>query len=1051
MKFAHIADTHIRNLKYHYEYRIIFDKMYEALREEEVDCIIHCGDLAHTKTQLSPEYFEMATNFLRSLADIAPTYIIPGNHDGNLKNSNRQDAITPIIDALEHPNLHLLKDSGETELGDNFTINVLSVFDTENWQDPSDSTKVNIALHHGSISGCKTDLNWTMQHGENDISIFDAFDYAFLGDIHKTNQILDEHGRIRYCGSTVQQNHGETNDKGLLVWDVTDKENFTCKHIAILNPRPFITLELTPKGRLPRKKKVPEGARLRIAARNKIPLDVLRKTMDAAKYKFKPESITFLNRAAGERGSVEDLTKAFMKEDLRDVAIQEKFIKEYLKDHEPDEDTLQRVFDFNKKYNDIIHQDEEVHRNVNWKLTSLEWDNLFNYGEKNKIDFEKLNGIVGIFGKNYSGKSSVVDSLLYTLYNTTSKNSRKNLHVINQNKDACLGRLNIAVNNKTYTIERKSEKYEKTLHGETTQEAKTDVDFFRKCEVSGDDESLNGLSRNDTDKNIRKIFGTLEDFLLTSMSSQIESLSFIKEGSTKRKEILAKFIDLEVFDKKFKLAKEDATDLRGALKRLEERDFDEELDLAVQELEDNAVMIADQKSSCEKIKRKIRAKEKQLQKLQSKISSIPTEIIDINEIKELLDNKRAFVNTLEEENTDNSTYIESQNGFLKKVEGFKDSFDINELMNKKEILSQKKHELELIVNGIEVENNRKSGLENRVKLLDEVPCGPEYSHCKFIKNAYEAQEDINLVQIAIGRLKEQKYEIDNEIVALDSDKLDEYIEKYKKLIEKETEIRAKIGQKTLNTEKNNNQMLSLNLEIEKLDEKVVEYNNNKEAIENLESLLSKEISIKDEIAENNEKLEKCENNLLELYKSHGFCEQQLQSLKDSKEELEKLRQDYSAYDLFMRCMHSNGIPYDIIKKKLPEINEEIAKILTNIVNFEVFFQAKEKKLEIFIKHPKYEPRPIELGSGAEKTIAAMALRLALLGVSNLPKPDLFILDEPGTALDEENMEGFVRILTDMIKASFKTVLLISHLDSLKDCVDSTIEIERNGNLAYINQ
>ena len=41
---------------------------------------------------------------------------------------------------------------------------------------------------------------------------------------------------------------------------------------------------------------------------------------------------------------------------------------------------------------------------------------------------------------------------------------------------------------------------------------------------------------------------------------------------------------------------------------------------------------------------------------------------------------------------------------------------------------------------------------------------------------------------------------------------------------------------------------------------------------------------------------------------------------------------------------------------------------------EVFFQAKEKKLEIFIKHPKYEPRPIELGSGAEKTIAAMGSR-----------------------------------------------------------------------------
>ena len=50
-------------------------------------------------------------------------------------------------------------------------------------------------------------------------------------------------------------------------------------------------------------------------------------------------------------------------------------------------------------------------------------------------------------------------------------------------------------------------------------------------------------------------------FLLTSMASQLDSLTFIKEGSTKRKEILAKFLDLEIFDKKYKMAKEDASDL----------------------------------------------------------------------------------------------------------------------------------------------------------------------------------------------------------------------------------------------------------------------------------------------------------------------------------------------------------------------------------------------------------------------------------------------------------------------------------------------------------
>jgi len=190
--------------------------------------------------------------------------------------------------------------------------------------------------------------------------------------------------------------------------------------------------------------------------------------------------------------------------------------------------------------------------------------------------------------------------------------------------------------------------------------------------------------------------------------------------------------------------------------------------------------------------------------------------------------------------------------------------------------------------------------------------------------------------------------------------------------------------------------------------------------------------------------------LLSLYKTNGSLEQQLESLEESKEELASLREGYAAYDLFMRCMHPNGIPYDIIKRRLPLINEEVAKILTNVVDFEVFFEADGNKLEIFIKHPRYEARPIELGSGAEKTIAAMAIRLALLGVSSLPKPDLFVLDEPGTALDEDNMEGFIKIL-DMVKSSFKTVLLISHLDSLKDCVDTTIDIERQSGYAYVNQ
>ena len=127
-----------------------------------------------------------------------------------------------------------------------------------------------------------------------------------------------------------------------------------------------------------------------------------------------------------------------------------------------------------------------------------------------------------------------------------------------------------------YTITRNLNKYIKKLKGKETIEAKTDLDFSKF--IGGVAESANGTTRNETDKLITKRFGTLEDFLLTSMSSQIDSLSFIKEGSTKRKEIIAKFLDLEIFDKKFKMAKKDSADIKATIRRFESKNFHEDIE-----------------------------------------------------------------------------------------------------------------------------------------------------------------------------------------------------------------------------------------------------------------------------------------------------------------------------------------------------------------------------------------------------------------------------------------------------------------------------------------
>ena len=1048
-KIAHLADTHIKNLKFHYEYKKVFEQLYDILRKENVDYIVHCGDIAHTKTQISPEFVELCSDFFSNLAKIAPTYIILGNHDGNLKNSTRQDALSPIVKALDLPDLHLLKNAGETVLEPDLALNVLSVFDEGNWVAPSDNSRINIALYHGSVSGVKTDTGWVMDHGDHDIGVFAGHDFALLGDIHKTNQILDEEGRVRYCGSTVQQNHGETNDKGFLIWDIEDKNTFTVKHHVLLNPKPFVTIELTPKGRMPKGTSIPAGARLRLVSNNNLPLDVMRKAVEVAKHRFKPESITFLNRAAGERGTVE-IGAGFKVENLRDKGVQENLIREYLTDYEPTEEMLERVFELNRKYNSQIEETEEVARNVNWNINKFEWDNLFNYGEGNSVNFTNLNGIVGIFGKNYSGKSSIIDGMLYTMFNTTSKNERKNYNIINQNKKSCQGMVELQVGDKTYTIERRSEKYVKKLKGEVTNEARTFLEFSGMDPVIGEETSLNGTTRNETDAHIRKRFGTVEDFLLTSMSSQLDSLSFIKEGSTRRKEILAKFLDLDIFEKKFKLAHEDGADLKAVIRRVGDANYDNDIALAEVQYMEAQKDLNNEIAACDQLRDELTKTEQERSLLTEKINSIPAERLDIKNLLETKSELERKIETTSVNIVELKQEISSYDKNLKKYDDFLTTIDIEVLLAEKEDYDEFKQKYEDAVNAARLMDNDYKSMSKKLDLLDEVPCGDKFPTCQFIRDAHLASAELPSLEVEIVERIEKAKDYKSRVVSVNSAEMIELIENYNNTIIQKNNIEIEKRDNKVSIEKLYAKIKTYRDTLRGTTEKIGLYEEKKDLIKNIESLISARDEVESRATKVRADISEVEESINLHHRQLGSMEQKVEDLKQKKEELDEIREEYAAFDLFMRCTHSNGIAYDIIKKRLPVINGEIAKVLSNIVDFDIFFQEHGRKLDILIKHPSHEPRPIEMGSGAEKTVAAMAIRLALLSVSSLPKGNIFILDEPGTALDADNMEGFIRIL-QLIKMYFKTVILISHVDSLKDMVDVEITIDKKDGFARVNQ
>jgi len=1039
-RIAHISDTHIRNLKYHEEYRHVFKEIYDSLKQECPDYIVHTGDLAHTKTQLSPEYFEMATSFLRSLADIAPTIMILGNHDGNLKNGDRQDAVTPIIEALQHPNFTLLKNSGEYSPESGLTFNVLSVFDRDNWQRPSDNNAINIALYHGSIMGSEISSEYAMDHGEDDITIFESFDYAMLGDIHRT-QYLDAEQKVWYSGSTVQQNFGESRLKGYLMWNIHDKDRHTVEKRLFQSPRPFVTIVLNKNGTLPNQA-VPKGSRLRLVCEHNLPIAKLKRACDYAKVKWECFSVSFVNNYSGPHSSVKVATGKAI--NMRDEKNQEKFLREFMENKEVESAVRERVVELSREYLKKISADD-VSRNVVWDLKKMEWDYLFNYGKGNSIDFSKLNGLVGIFGKNYSGKSSIIDAALFGLFNDTSKGERKNVHIINQNQEKALCKLQVAVGDDVYKISRSIER--------TKSSAKTELDFT-KMSLGVHSESKNGETRNKTDEEIQKVFGTMSDFMMTSLSAQNDSFGFINEGSTKRKEILAKFLDLQVFDQMHRLAKSDSSELRGVIKHLNSADSERKLKRARAELSEILEDIQVQKDACDKHRARLEVLLKEQKSINDQVSAASQREIDISSLESQKSVAVKALRTASSKKVDLeqrvsllSSQVEDLSLQLQTMAPLAESSS-----TKLEAVEIHKQQMAEARANIEKMERQEKNLQSKIDLLHDHEYDPDCEYCRnneFVKQAEDAKEKI----FKLSEDKENKMDR----LALMEKSLDEY--DVQSLIQAIKDCESALGShKTLESDlkmqklelQNAISSIEINTnKITKIDADIQYYNDNIEAYENLSSLRGDLTAITKTVEIKKVEIKKCDDKVLEYMSEKGSAARMIEECRENIGKIKEAERDYIAYDIFVQATHPNGISYEVIKSMLPVINGEIQKILSSIVDFKVFFADEGSKLEIYLQHPKYDPRPLTMGSGAEKTIASMAVRLALVSVSSLPKSQVFILDEPATALDAEHMEGFSRLL-QMIKSQFKTVLLITHLDSLKDVVDTTIEIDKIDGYAHVN-
>jgi len=241
-RLVHFSDLHIRLFKDHELYKSILTKAFDEWRVLAPDRIVFTGDLVHSKNQMTPELIDVVAWVLTECSKIAKTVLIIGNHDFLENNTQRLDALTPIIDSLNNENISYYKNRGTYE-DENIEWVVYSLMDHNIKPEIPQNDRVKIGLFHGPIIGLSTDIGYKFEDGF-DSNNFSGLDLVLCGDIHK-RQVFDipDKKKAYMVGSTIQQNYGETLTKhGYGVYDVLE-DNYT--FIDLPNPKPFLSFRIS--------------------------------------------------------------------------------------------------------------------------------------------------------------------------------------------------------------------------------------------------------------------------------------------------------------------------------------------------------------------------------------------------------------------------------------------------------------------------------------------------------------------------------------------------------------------------------------------------------------------------------------------------------------------------------------------------------------------------------------------------------------------------------------------------------------------------------------
>ena len=1058
---AHLADIHIRKLHRFVEYRQVFKNLYKQLKDLKPDAIYIGGDVVHGKLDTSPEEVRMVANFFLELCDIAPTIIIPGNHDCNLNNKSREDTLSPIIDLVKKitPNLHYWKQSGVYTL-DNVDFGVMSIFDidkegnqlTTGLPNPKNLGDDKIALFHGGVDKHFYDNGFQVEDDRVKVDTFQGYDMVMLGDIHK-RQFLDVDERVGYPGSLIQQNYSEDPSHGFLLWDVEKRK---ATYHQVKNDYGYKILQVVDGVIQNKMNFIPPKGSIKIKYTNTTLEQIKDIQMDVRKKYPKLKDVITERQdnisIGGDRENKLDIG------DVRDLNYQNELIEDFLKRNVEGihEETIKRV----QKINDMTNNSPEIYdgditRNVDWKIKSFEFDNMFCYGKGNKIDFTKLDGTVGVVAPNHSGKSAIMDAIAYTIYDVCSRTTRA-LDVMNKKKTTFRAKLNLEINGMDYWIERDAQ-YKRVNHknGKVSHNCPVKVRFYM-IDEAGEEVDLSGAARfnsqygGGTNEEIKKVLGTFDDFILTSLSLQTNGMNFLDKKQSERKKILSTFMDIEVFEQLESIAKSDSNEERVMLRQFQKKDSYKELGTMNQRIIEMEKDEDELNTKDKELNNQLTDLENQKIELVRKLYKID-ETYDIEELNTLRGNLTVEQQKITTQLADDKEYKEQLRPMYMDYHKKLAEIDEEKIQEDYDKYKQLKKDVRDYENSLKLNESKTKSLNHHNQDLMKFKYDEDCEFC--ISNGKEQIHEQDEIKNKINELSDKHSNLTAHYKKTEYslEKLgdaEERNKEFKIFSEELNQIQhdaVKIGGKISTQESRLNHIES---ELTTLESNIKRYYELEEKIENNKRL-------NEEISTLTTKISQIQLESIDIDKQYKKVLSTLSVAKNTKQQIEddiqnlvNIEQKILDYDLYLMALSKDGVPYELISKAIPSIEREINNVLENMnAGFHIELEMKDKMIDAFICYGE-DKWNLELSSGMERFVSSLAIRIGLINVSTLPRPNFIIVDEGFGALDSDNianMQGAFQYL----RTQFDFTMIITHLDTIKDYMDTLIPINVNKGLSKV--